>query len=113
MDETGRYGGLHRLYKKKIKVKTLNINGVINDVLKKEGYIDILKLDIEGDELTTVKAINKNYLDMIGRIYFEIDISAKEDEIKSNLFPDRFIQQKHGNIIYLISRAKNENSNNS
>jgi FkbM family methyltransferase len=80
IEKTGRLGGINRNLSESIEVNCVSINRVLEKILQKESYIDVLKIDIEGDELDVVKSIDKKYLSMIGTIYFDIDYTLKLDE---------------------------------
>jgi FkbM family methyltransferase len=73
VEPTGRYGGIGLAYERSIEVDCLEINQVLEAVLEREGAIDLLKLDIEGMELQTVRAIRPELLRGIGVVYFECD----------------------------------------
>jgi FkbM family methyltransferase len=73
IEPTGRYGGIGINYERSIEVDCLEINQVLEGVLRREGAIDLLKLDIEGMELQTVRAIRPELLRRIGVVYFECD----------------------------------------
>jgi FkbM family methyltransferase len=73
VEPTGRYGGIGINYERSIEVDCLEINRVLEDVLEREGEIDLLKLDIEGMELLTVRAIRPELLRRIGIVYFECE----------------------------------------
>jgi FkbM family methyltransferase len=79
-EPTGRYGGIEgtiddhegvpRPYS--ITVKTREANAVLDEILAREGYIDILKLNIEGMEVPVLKSLRPDILDRIGHICAEI-----------------------------------------
>ena len=71
IEPTGRYGGLGRKTGKSIVVRCIHINEVIEEVLKSFSHIDILKIDTEGVEIQTVKAIRPKLLKSISKIYLE------------------------------------------
>jgi FkbM family methyltransferase len=71
VEPTGRYGGIGLARERSIEVDCLEINQVLEDVLAREGEIDLLKLDTEGMELQTVRAIRPELLGRIGVVYFE------------------------------------------
>jgi FkbM family methyltransferase len=73
VEPTGRYGGIGLTYERSIEVDCLEINSVLEDVLAREDRIDLLKLDTEGMELDTVRAIRPELLRRIGVVYFECD----------------------------------------
>mgnify|MGYP001283870275 CR=1 FL=1 len=57
VEETGRYGGLGVRGDEQIEVEVREINDVLRAVLEREPVIDLLKLDTEGAEAATVRAI--------------------------------------------------------
>lgn len=71
IEPTGRYGGLGVATGYEIEVTVRDIHEVLEDVLAREGRIDLLKIDVEGLELALVAAIRSEVLKNIGRIYFE------------------------------------------
>ena len=71
IEPTGRYGGLGVKTGKSIFVECIHINEVIEDALKNFPHIDILKIDTEGVEIQTVKAIHPESLKSISKIYLE------------------------------------------
>jgi len=95
-EEFGRCGGINRVSGKYITVKCVNINSVLAEVLSQADYIDLLKIDIEGDEVAVVKAIDSKFFKKIGVIYFEIDYSVNLPE-DFKIFPDFFRGSRYGN----------------
>ncbi len=104
-EKYGRCGGLKRETGSYINVTCVHINDVLKRILEKEGIIDILKIDTEGNELDIIESINKKYLAKIKHIFFEIDYSVK---IKPNIFflPEYYYQKRYGNTIKLSLRPK-------
>lgn len=94
VEPTGRYGGIGVKTGEMITVETLAINEVLKSILEKESRIDLLKMDIEGLELDTVKEIKEEYLLKIKIIYMEYT----ESESLPVLFPQIFRQQQRGSI---------------
>lgn len=80
VEATGRYGGMRmetvRELTGTISVRVRDVNGVLGDVLAREERIDVLKIDIEGDEERVVAAIAPHHLERIGVIYYETDAPA-------------------------------------
>jgi len=72
-EPTGRYGGLDRggTTADTIEVKVEHVNDALEGVLAEHDRIDVLKLDTEGSEAATVRAIRPDLLERIGRIYCE------------------------------------------
>ncbi len=56
-----------------ISVRTRPINSILEEVLTREGRIDILKIDTEGTEQELVAAIRPELLDRITTIVYEVD----------------------------------------
>jgi FkbM family methyltransferase len=74
VEETGRYGSLITPPLNEIStinVNCVHINNILADILAKNKFIDILKIDTEGVEIDTVKAIKNEYLQRIRLIYIE------------------------------------------
>jgi FkbM family methyltransferase len=71
VEATGRYGGIGVEGDTTIQVPCLEINGVLERVLEHESVIDVLKVDTEGAEVATVRAIRPDLLAHIRVIYLE------------------------------------------
>lgn len=106
-DEYGRLGGLHRESDRYLEVDYVSINDVLAAVLAENQEIDILKIDIEGDEIAVVRSIKEEYLPRIKKIYFEIDHTVNIDN-SFRAFPKYFCESRRGNT-YIM---KNKNSLN-
>jgi FkbM family methyltransferase len=100
VDPNGKTGGLTRKTGKYIKVKCLDVNVVLQDILEKESFIDILKVDIEGYELNLLRAIKTEYLKKIKTIYFEIDYTITLPADFS--FHPEIFNQKRNNLMYVL-----------
>lgn len=98
VEPTGRYGGLGVETGTSIEVECLSIGSVLADVLAKEEFIDILKLDIEGAELRTIDAIDPAMAARIRAIYLEASPSRP-------LLPDLFEQRQYGSTCQLTRRS--------
>lgn len=72
-EPAGRYGGLEREDGDRITVRVRHIDSVLGDVIGREGFVDILKLDTEGAEARTVSAIDPELLERVGTIYLEAE----------------------------------------
>jgi FkbM family methyltransferase len=83
VEPTGRYGGIGLELEGSIEVECVDINAVLLEVLEREARIDVLKLDTEGEELPTVRAIRPELLQRIETIYFEW---PEEPEVHRELF---------------------------
>lgn len=70
-EPSGRYGGLMSAALEPIKVQCLHINEVLEEVLRTETAIDMLKIDTEGVEEATIAAIDPRYLARIRLIVYE------------------------------------------
>lgn len=102
-DPAGRCGGLNRKTGNYINVRCCHINEVLKKIFETCDIIDILKIDIEGDELEVLKSIDKNLLNKIKNIYFEIDYTIN---LNSNFsfHPEIFIHKKYGETFKLINK---------
>ena len=97
IERSGRYGGIGVETGEYIKVPCTSINEVLREILAEEGAIDILKMDIEGLEVRTVKSIQADLLQRIGKIYIE----AIPEE---RLHPAIFDQRQYGGICQLTNK---------
>lgn len=104
IEATGRYGGLNRKTGKLITVQCLNINNVLAEVLNKEQSIDILKIDMEGSEISTIRSINPNFLNRIKYIYFELHDENKNCLI--DLHSNYYCLKKIHRCAYVLSFRK-------
>ena len=77
VEPTGRYGGLGLPGAEQIDVEVRHVNDVLAAVLEREPVIDLLKLDTEGAETSTVAAIAPDLLARIRQVVCE----DAEDEI--------------------------------
>lgn len=89
VEPTGRYGGIGVKTGKTITVDCLNINDVIREVLEEVKYIDVLKIDTEGLEVKTVKAIDPELAKRIKTIYLDARPS-------NDVYPELFWQKQYG-----------------
>jgi FkbM family methyltransferase len=71
VEETGRYGGIGVEGTERIDVDCLAIADVLGEVLERESAIDLLKIDTEGAERSTIAAISSDQLERIRTICFE------------------------------------------
>jgi hypothetical protein len=81
-----------------MRVRCRSINAVVEDVLRREGRIDLIKLDTEGAEERTIRAIAPDFLKRIGAFYLE----AHPDK---ELLPGRFRQEQYGEVVRLYRVA--------
>jgi FkbM family methyltransferase len=94
VESTGRYGGIGVATDQNITVQCRHINGVLTEIMQKERAIDIIKIDTEGVEITTVKAMDPELLKHVRAIFIE----AFPTE---NLLPGTFTQRQYGPIAQL------------
>jgi len=97
IEPRGRYGSLDRSDHGTIEVRCLEISEVLESALSAEGHIDVLKLDTEGAELRTLRAIAPEHLERIATIYLETDTRAP-------LLPGRFDQRTSSQTVRLVNR---------
>jgi FkbM family methyltransferase len=98
IERSGRYGGIGIQTGESIEVECLNINTVLTDIIEKEGSIDILKIDTEGMEEPTVKAIKPVVLINVDKIYLDA-------YPRYRLHPQMFRQRQYGSVNQLINMA--------
>ena len=90
IEPTGRYGGIDVRTERSIEVECLDVNDVLERVLAREGAIDVLKVDTEGAEVRTVRAIAGEHLRRIRAIHLE---SERPVELHRELFSSSFASQ--------------------
>lgn len=71
LESTGRYGGIDLELDETIIVPCREINSFLEEVIAEAGHIDVVKMDMEGLEERTVRAIRPEILRRIGLIYLE------------------------------------------
>jgi FkbM family methyltransferase len=71
IEETGRYGGIERPAEDTINVACRHVGDVVEEILRREGRVDILKIDTEGAETRTLAALTREHTRRIGRVYVE------------------------------------------
>ncbi len=90
-EPTGRYGhiGADRddAEGEAITVPCRDLNGILDDVLAREGRIDVLKIDTEGSEEELVSGIRPDSLERIGAIFYE---TAGSVPLHSERFEHRY-----------------------
>lgn len=91
---SGRYGGIGVASDNCMAVKCRHVNSVLGEIFQKEKKIDILKIDTEGAELQTAKAISPEHLKCINDIYLECEPNVP-------LFPGLFSQSQEGTVCHL------------
>jgi FkbM family methyltransferase len=75
----GRYGGIGVVGDQHIDVTCRAITEVLDEVLAQEGRVDLLKIDTEGAETATVRAIRPDQLSRIDTICFETSTPYNPD----------------------------------
>ena len=98
IESTGRYGGIGRHTGESIEVECRSMTSVLEDVIAREGRVDILKIDIEGLEIETVRSIRPELLERIRWIYFETPTPP------GPLHSAAFEQRYRGNMCLLRTR---------
>lgn len=81
-ERTGRYGGIGKSLGEVITVPCQGVNELLQEILDTDGYIDVLKIDTEGAEWRTLKAIDPSFLPRIGRIFAEIGDKQVEPRLE-------------------------------
>ena len=71
VEPSGRYCGINQAHDQQISVDCLGINEVLEQVLETADMIDLLKIDTEGAELTTLAAIRPELLSRVRSIQLE------------------------------------------
>lgn len=97
VEETGRYGGIGVATADAIQVRCRHVDRVIEHALERFPRIDLLKIDTEGVEEETVRAISPRFYERIGRIYLESLPDA-------DLLEPRFRNAQYVSIRRLINR---------
>ena len=90
VEDSGRYGGIGRDTGAEIEVDCLDVNHVLAEVLAEVERIDILKVDTEGSELATVRAIAPEHLERIETIYLEVE---RPEPVHPERFAARFANE--------------------
>jgi FkbM family methyltransferase len=71
LEESGVYSSLDLKTENFVECKVIHINELLEKVCSERGNIDVLKIDSEGHELRTIKAIDKSFFSYIGVINVE------------------------------------------
>jgi FkbM family methyltransferase len=79
VESSGRYGGIGVPGAEHIEVQCRHVVDVLSEVLDREGSIDMLKIDTEGAELDTLRAIPHEQLERIRLICFETSVPLNPD----------------------------------
>jgi FkbM family methyltransferase len=96
VETSGRYGGIDVAAEESITVQCRHINAVLAEILNKEKTIDIIKIDTEGVEIATVKAIDEKLLKNVKRVFIE---AVAEEHLR----PEIFVQRTYGPIVQLMN----------
>jgi FkbM family methyltransferase len=102
-DPMGRCGGLSRKTGDYIYVRLCHINDALRDILKTNDTIDILKIDVEGEEFEILQAIEQKLLDKIKIIYLEIDHTVNLSP-NFSFHPRLFSQRRRGETYMLFNK---------
>ena len=97
-EPSGRYGGIGVAGTGSITVDCVAINTVLDQVLAQHDAIDLVKIDTEGVEVDTVRAMDPALLRRVRRIALE----AAPDR---PLHPVLFTQQQYGSVCRLTRRG--------
>ncbi len=81
---------------KSIRIRCRSVNAVLQDVLRRESKIDLVKIDTEGAEERTILAVEPRHLDRIGAFYAEA-------RPRRPLLPGRFSQEQDGEVVRLYN----------
>lgn len=101
VEPTGRYGGIGVTGSDHVRVTCRSVADVLATVLEQEERIDILKIDTEGAELATVRAIPRHQLARIRTVYYETRTPFNPD-------PGRFEMQFACETCRLVERNPHE-----
>jgi FkbM family methyltransferase len=99
IESTGRYGGIGIETGERIRVKSRDVNAVLDEIVAEEEVIDVLKVDTEGVEVRTVQAIRPDLLERIRLIYLESGGPS------GPLHPRLFEQSRRGSCERLVRRS--------
>jgi FkbM family methyltransferase len=98
---SGARGGLDLETGRSIMVPCVHINDILADILGKEEYIDILKIDIEKGEIGLIKAIEARFFAKIKLIYFEFH--ERNRALLKALMSEGRCLRKHRSDVYAFS----------
>lgn len=90
-ESTGRYGGLGLDLPDQIEVEVRDVNQLLSAILDKEERIDLLKIDVEGQEHALLEALRNDLLLGIGRI--AVEIAGTPPELPG------FVWTRHGGVV--------------
>lgn len=95
-EPTGRYGGLGLDLPDQIEVEVRDVNQVLSAVLDTEDRIDLLKIDVEGQEHALLEALRTELLPRIGRI--AVEIAGTPPELPG------FVWTRRGGVVTFVPR---------
>jgi FkbM family methyltransferase len=96
VEESGRYGGIGVPTNETIVVPCRSARSVLEDVVKAEGEIDLLKIDVEGIELELLRSLPITLLECVHAIHVETAFPR-------NPLPHTFEMRREG-LISSLSR---------
>lgn len=96
IEPSGRYGGIGLQTGEVITVPCIHINDALRAAIDQLGHIDVVKIDTEGVEVRTVKAIAPDLLPFIHQIFLE----AKPNE---ELHAAVFLNKQYGSVRQMTS----------
>jgi FkbM family methyltransferase len=70
-EPAGRYGGIGLNWPSKIPVEARSANDVLREIIAKEGFVDMVKINIEGLEHDVIRSLSPDVLQKIGVIAAE------------------------------------------
>jgi FkbM family methyltransferase len=95
VEETGRYGGIVAPARTAtIEVPCLSATEALEQVLHDEGRIDLLKIDVEGNEMVILRTLDPAVLD-------RVDAIVVETAVEENLLEGRFAMRRTEKISHL------------
>jgi FkbM family methyltransferase len=71
VEETGRYGGIHRDTGQCIEVECRDSNQILSEIISKHGAIDILKIDVETMERALTERLTTELVSKINLLFVE------------------------------------------
>lgn len=79
VEQTGRYGGIGIVGEQTIEIRCQHINDVLSEIIGTHGGIDLLKLDIEGLEVDTARALERGLLRQVRSVCLEAPAGTAPD----------------------------------
>jgi FkbM family methyltransferase len=101
VEPSGRYGGIGLSHPERVRVAARDINEILAERLEAWPRIDVLKLDIEGHELTVLRHIDEALLGRVGAIAFEWE-SDPRDQLPSGLADRRY--ERRADVHWVVDR---------